>query len=82
MVSDPLEPTEPRGREVGIDLFDLGVGVVARRAEFAAETALLVPSPGSLVKGQMEGVDPRHPGAEFANETLRPRSILGENSPG
>lgn len=45
------KPAGTRGREIGIDLLDLGVSLIAVRAEFPADAALLVASRWGFVEG-------------------------------
>jgi len=77
-----LEPAEGAGGEVGVDLFDLGVGVVAVGAEFASDAALPVAAPGGFVEGRVVVVDPGDAGAQFANHALGARAVAGEDGAG
>jgi hypothetical protein len=63
------KPAKAGGREIGIDLLDLGVCLIAVRAELASDAALFIASPWGFVEGGVVRIDPGDACAQPADET-------------
>ena len=63
-----------------VDLFDLGVGLVAVGAEFTSHATLFVAAPRGFGEGGVVGIDPSDAGAEATDDALGLGAIPREDA--